>query len=152
MPRDTFTYLVEDYFAASFKPMRNTIFSRYVNFTQSLSTSGSKEVRLMFRIAQLDPRSITRKNIVHIEEITGTEFHAMNVSVVKQQLPRKVVPEAEVWRLGLLTTLLNTRQEGYWGAGNKNRTQAMIDSLCNSKIELFFSSKMEPYHCVRINI
>ena len=132
MPRNTFTYLLEGYFASSFTPMRDMIYSRYVKFLQSLLASRSKEVRFMFQVIQTYPKSVTRKNIVHIEEITKTDIQNMSVSEVKQQLPRLVVPEAELWRLGLLTTLLSNRQEGHWGAGNTNRTQEMIDSLCNS--------------------
>ena len=132
VPRNTFTYLVEGYFASSFTPVRDMIYCRYVKFTQSLSESRSEEVRFMFQMTQHDPRSITRKNIAHVEEITKTDIQNMSVSAAKQQLPRLVVPEAELWRLGLLTTLLSNRQERHWGARNTNRTQEMIDSLCNS--------------------
>ena len=83
VPRNTFTYLVEGYFASNFTPVRDMIYSRYAKFTQSLSASRSKEVQFMFRLMQHDPRSVTRKNIVHIKEITKTHIHNMSVSEVK---------------------------------------------------------------------
>ena len=131
VPRDTYTYLVESFFSDSLSPLRNDIKGRYIKFIQTLSSSKCKEVRFMFNIVKNDPRSVTRKNIRNLEERTGMDVLSA-VPVAKSWLTVKLIPVGQHWRLGLLTTLLATRQERQWGAENTMRTQDMINGLCNT--------------------
>ena len=68
----------------------------------------------------------------NLEEEVGMDILSAVVPVVKRLLTVKLIPEGQQWRLGLLTTLLSSRQERQWGAGNARRTQEMINSLCNT--------------------
>ena len=86
----------------------------------------------MFNIVKNDARSVTRKNIRNLEEETGMDVLSAAVTVAKRRLTVKLVPVGQHWRLGLLTTLLATRQERQWGAENTMRTQDMINGLCNT--------------------
>ena len=59
LPRNTFTYLVEGFFASSFISLRNYIYTRYASFYRKLLLSPSREVLFLARIVKLDPRSTT---------------------------------------------------------------------------------------------
>ena len=73
VPRSTFTYLVEGFFASEQSSLRSQILSRYPGFLQKLQSSPSKEIRMLVRIVQVDPRSTTCKNIRYIERLTGLD-------------------------------------------------------------------------------
>ena len=70
VPRSTFTYLVEGYLASEHVSLRNQIIARYPGFFRSLLGSPSKEVRLLARIVQLDPRSTTCSNLRYISQMS----------------------------------------------------------------------------------
>ena len=51
---------------------------------------------------------------------------------VKEMLPKITVPQTEMWRIGLLTTLLEIRRNCLFSqfSMTKEKTKSMIDSLC----------------------
>ena len=51
---------------------------------------------------------------------------------VRDALPVKQVPEKEVWRVGLLVSLMNMGAEKYHFVQDTKRIRAMIDSLCST--------------------
>ena len=67
IPRNTFTYLVEGYFAAGLVTLRQQVISRYPGFFRNLLSSPSKEVRLLSRPVASDPRSTTFTNLRYVE-------------------------------------------------------------------------------------
>ena len=132
VPRSTFTYLVEGHLAAGFTSMQNQILSRYPTFFQSLLNSPSREVALLARIAARDTRSVTHRNVAHIEKMSGLSPWDYGAKTIKSSLPTLQVPEEEKWRIGLLDTLLNMRRERNICLYDSQRITAMIDSLCNT--------------------
>ena len=132
IPRSTFTYLVEGYFAKNHVTLRNQVISRYPGFFQGLLNSPSREVKLLANIVSRDPRSNTNKNIKHVEAITGLSPWDFSTSRIKDKLPVLEVPEKELWRLGMMTTLLRLREEKNLLNENTSSICSMVNSLCST--------------------
>ena len=133
VPRSTFTYLVEGYFAQKQTSLRNQVLSRYPGFIRGMLNSPSKEVRLLVRIVKDDPRSHTCLNLRYLSQKTGLEkVESYAGWRVKEALGRKTVPESERWRLGLLTTLLNMKRDKFSQVQDSKQISAMIDSLSST--------------------
>ena len=132
IPRSTFTYLVEGYFAQNQTSLRNQVLARYTGFFHSLLNSPSEEVRLLVNLVARDPSSNTADNLAYVRELTQLSPWNFSPGRIKTALPSLEVPEKERWRLGLLTSLLKLRHEKHLSIVDKKRTQAMIDSLCSS--------------------
>jgi hypothetical protein len=132
IPRSTFTYLVEGYFAKSFPTLRNQVLSRYPSFFQKLLTSPSKEIRLLANIVSRDPHSVTAKNIKYIAELTKFSPWDFSSLKIKEALPVKIIPESETWRLGLLGTLYGMRWTQDICVEDSRKISAMLHSLCNT--------------------
>ena len=68
-----------------------------------------------------------------LREKTGmSEPQVYSLARVKAALPVKAVPDAEKWRLGLLTNLFKLRSETYHRVEDTKSICAMIDSLCST--------------------
>ena len=132
VPRSTFTYLVEGYFAKGFVSLRNQVISRYSNFFQKLLNSPSREVRLLAHIVSRDPASVTAKNIKYIQELTKLSVWDFAPWKIKEALPVKTVPENEMWRLRLLGHLLDCRRCKHVCVEDSKKICAMLHSLCNT--------------------
>ena len=90
-------------------------------------------MRILARMASKDPRSTTCKNIRYLRQVTQLE----NVEEycawrVKAALPVQKVPERELWRLGLLSNLMNLRSERNLAVQDSKKICGMIDSLCST--------------------
>ena len=80
-----------------------------------------------------DPRSTTCRNLRYLREVTNLEQAEQFSSWrIRESLPVKLVPEHEMWRLGLLTKLMDMRVEKYTEVLDSKRICAMIDSLCST--------------------
>lgn len=132
LPRSTFTYLVEDYFAGRETSLRNQVISRYPGFLQSLLQSPCPEVRVLCRVAAADPDSTTRANINYLQEMTGYSPRHYSSTVIKAAIPCAVVPSEQQWRLGLLSSLLSLRSEKHQSCEDTTRVEAMLASLCST--------------------
>ena len=133
VPRSTYTYLVEGYFAADETTFRNQILSRYPGFYRKLLLSPSKEVGILAKIVANDPRSTTCLNLRYLRGITSIDKEEFFSSWrIREALPVKHVPEGEVWRLGLLTTLLEMRSDKHKEVQDIKKISSMIDSLCST--------------------
>ena len=133
VPRSTFTYLVEGFFASNFQSLRNQIYSRFAGFYRKLLMSPSKEVQLLARLVKSDPRSTTRKNLNMLSEKTSmAEPQLYSSERLRVALPAKTVPEAENWRLGLMTNLLIVRDEKLKRTEDTRHICAMTESLCST--------------------
>ena len=51
---------------------------------------------------------------------------------VRDSLPVQKIPEKEMWRVGLLNTLLGMKTEQFMMVQDSKRICAMIDSLCST--------------------
>ena len=109
VPRNTHTYLVENFLADDFLPVRRELFIRYVKFCRSLQTSGSKEVRFLCSFVCKDIQSTTGKNLAVIQRISG--FNPSSVSpIVIRNNPMKVpVPVLDLWRIPVLENWLKMK-------------------------------------------
>jgi hypothetical protein len=133
LPRSTFTYLVEGFFASSHTSLRNQVLSRYPGFYRNLLKSPSGEVRILARIVSNDPRSSTCANLKYLKEMTKLpqpQFYS--APRVRLALPVQQVPESEKWRLGLLTSLMKVKREKQSRVEDTKHICDMIESLCNS--------------------
>ena len=63
----------------------------------------------MAELAGKDARTTTSANLRHISSITSLDCAREDWGKVKMALPVREVPEKEVWRLGLLDSLLKKR-------------------------------------------
>ena len=133
VPRSTYTYLVEGFLASTQCSLRNQILSRYPGFYRNLMTSPSKEVRMLAKMVSEDPRSTTCRNLRYLREVTNLEQAEQYSSWrIRESLPVKLVPENEMWRLGLLTKLMDMRVAKYNEVLDNKRICAMVDSLCST--------------------
>ena len=132
IPRSTFTYLVEGYFAKNHVTLRNQVLSRYPGFFQGLLKSPSKEVKLLANVVSRDPRSNTFQNLKYVKTLSGLSPWDYSSTRIKLELPVQNVPESEGWRIGLLTNLLKMREEKNMLVENTTRICAMVDSLCST--------------------
>ena len=132
VPRSTFTYLVEGYFAQGQTSLRNQVLARYTGFFHRLLDSPSEEVCLLANVVARDPSSNTADNLSYIKELSNLSPWSFSPGRIKAALPVLEVPEHEQWRLGLLTSLLKLRDERHLTNLDNKRITAMIDSLCNS--------------------
>ena len=133
VPRSTFTYLVEGFFADTQTSLRNQILGRYPGFFGKLLSSPSKEVRVLARMVSGDPRSATCRNLRYLKEVTKLEnVEKYSSWRIRDALPVKKVPEKEMWRIGLMISLLDMRCEKYMMVQDTKRICAMMDSLCST--------------------
>ena len=90
VPRSTFTYLVEGFLAKDETSLRNQILSRYPGFFRNLLCSPSKEIRMLVRIIQDDPRSTTCQNLRYLRKLTNLESAETYSSWrIRKELPEK---------------------------------------------------------------
>ena len=133
VPRSTYTYLVEGFLADSQTSLRNQILGRYPAFYRKLLNSPSKEVRILARMVSSDPRSTTCRNLKYLRMTTKLDkIEDYSSWRVKAALPVEKVPERELWRLGLLSSLLNMKTEKHLKVQDSKQICSMIDSLCNT--------------------
>ena len=132
VPRSTYTYLVEGFFAATQTSLRNQIISRYAGFYRNLVKSPSKEVRFLVQMVKDDPRSTTCANLKYLRSITGLSQAEVFCSArIRAALPVKEVPEREKWRLGLISALLMAKTEKHLRVEDSKSICAMLDILCS---------------------
>ena len=132
VPRDTYTYIVENLLANNFSSLKKQILSRYTTFFQSLFTSASKEVRHLARIVSRDARSTVYQNVKLIEQISGLSPWDCSKCQITENILKAVIPGNNEWRLSLLKKMLATRMENESNMEDTETLSKMIDSLCNS--------------------
>ena len=132
VPRDTYTYLVENVLAEKFVPLRKQIYSRYVNFFQHLFTSCSQEIRHLARIVSRDARSTVFKNVRLIEEMSGLSPWDYSSWRILQKIENATLPVGNEWRMTFLMKLLDMRRKMSAQLEDTNQLDLMINSLCNT--------------------
>ena len=132
VPRDTYTYLVENVLATNHVLFRKQIYSRYVNFFQHLFTSSSQEIRHLARVVSHDVRSTTSRNLQFIQKMSGLSPWDYSSWRVVEKIETASVPPNNEWRLTLLVKLLETRSQKSALLEDTSRLTMMINSLCNT--------------------
>ena len=132
VPRSTHTNLVEDFFAKDFLSVRNQVLSRYVTFFQSLLTSPSREIRILVRIIMQDHQSVMRLNVDHVTELSGLSPWDYDKKRIQMELPKPRLGVNDMWRVSLLTNLLEQRTTKSRMADDAASIQAWIDSICST--------------------
>ena len=132
IPRSTFTYLVEGYFAVGQVSLRNQVLAKYPGFFQGLLHSPSQEVALLANVVARDPNSNTADNLQYIRQLTKLSPWDLSAARIKFSLPSQSVPEKEIWRLGLLESLIKLREEKHLDNLETRRVTSMVDSLCST--------------------
>ena len=81
-----------------------------------------------------DGRPVIKKNIWFLNQLTKIDVCISANWKVKQVMPTSDIPNEELWRIPLLTKLLDIRRnQTYLTLGsNKTQIQEMIDSLCST--------------------
>ena len=91
------------------------------------------EVRVLARTVTDDPGSTTCANLIYLREVTKMDnVESYSSWRVREALPIQKVPEREMWRVGLLNSLLNLRSDKYKMVQDSMHICAMIDSLCST--------------------
>ena len=132
VPRSTHTYLVDQLLAVNHCSIKKQLLSRYVKFHKGLLKSKSVEVQVLANVVSRDIRSVTGKNLAHIETVTGLDPWRTNSTKVSESVPDAEVPEADMWRLPLLCQYLFQRMEMETNLEDTKNISSLIDSLCSS--------------------
>ena len=96
--------------------------------------SPSKEIRFLCNVLVNDPRSTIGQNVWYLNRITNSDILRTSSTDFKKLLPVNNLPENEVYRVRLLTTLLQVRDSKQFEQFNltKKQTSDLIESLCIS--------------------
>ena len=132
VPRSTHTYLVENFLADEFLPVRTELFSRYVKFCRSLQTSTSKEVRFLYSVVCKDIQSTTGKNLADIQRICGCNPKSVSPIVIRNNPMKVPVPNLDLWRVPVLGDWLKLRREMQVKLEDTNYISLLIDALCST--------------------
>ena len=79
-----------------------------------------------------DARSTTAGNLSFVSATTGLNCATADKLSIKAALPIEGVPEGEMWRLGLLDSLLSERTSLEKDSKDVKRVISMLGSLCNT--------------------
>ena len=132
VPRNTFTYIVENVLGASFVSLRKQIFSRYITFFRNLFTSTSMEVRHLARIIARDAKSTVNKNVRLIQQVSGLSPWDHSKVKIMENIQNAAVPPNNDWRLSLIVKFLDFRRKKENLLEDTKVVTEMIDSLCNT--------------------
>ena len=105
----------------------------YSGFYQSLLQSPSREARVLSRLVRSDPRSSSCLNLRYLAQKTGlSKPEQLSSARIRMDLPVKVVPDTEKWRLGLITRFMKMKAEKHLRVADSKHITAMMDSLCST--------------------
>ena len=97
-----------------------------------MSWCPSREVSILAELAARDRRTVTAGNLAHVSALTGLDCATAGWLDLKAALPVKVVPDSEMWRLGLLDILICRRAELKKEEKDTKTVVAMLSSLCST--------------------
>ena len=92
VPRSTHTYIVENFLAKNYLPVKTELMARSVNFLSSLSKSPSNEVQMLVKVVLKDKRTITSKNLEYIEKKSGIHSSSLSSNDVRNSVPLSEIP------------------------------------------------------------
>ena len=134
VPRQTHTYLADNFLCSGQSTVRNDVLSRYTKFVRGLRTSPSMEVSAMFGVVAGDVSTNTGQNLDLIRWETGLDPLSSSLVELKAALAIGVpaVPVMDTWRIEYLSKLLEARGEQYYMGEDSHHLTVLIDSLCST--------------------
>ena len=132
LPRSTHNYFVENLLAEQLPSVRCNILAQYFSFLQRLRKSVSVEIRLMSNIAASDIRSVTGRNCHNLVQEFNLDPWSSSPAAMRAKYSHYEVPDADSWRLPLLTTLIQQRYELNACDEDTDIVDGLIESLCSS--------------------
>ena len=117
-----------------FTSARVDILSRFVKFFHGLRSSASHEVQVLSRLLARDRQSVTGKNLLLVQELSGINPWTATPGRLKAALQSEEVvdvPALDRWRLSYLSSLLRQRGEAHYLAleDDEQRITDLINSL-----------------------
>ena len=117
-----------------FTSARVDILSRFVKFFHGLRSSASHEVQVLSRLLARDRQSVTGKNLLLVQELSGINPWTATPGRLKAALQAEEVvdvPALDMWRLSYLSSLLRQRGEAHYLAleDDEQRITDLINSL-----------------------
>ena len=108
--------------------------SRLVTFYKSLINTTKFPVRFLARLNEADMRTVLGRNLHTLLEKCGLQhLDDLQAKLVKQRCKYFVAPAEELWRLPILTELLQVRKKNFTlGDINTKETEDMILYLCTT--------------------
>ena len=127
-------YLIEGYLCHDLPTLRHQVLSRYGGFVRKLLQCHSREISFVASMVINDQRSVTCKNLTYLNELTQMNVLYEANWKVMAALPRQYVPDSELWRINLLSTLMDIKIKKTYSMYNmdKVRTDDLLASLCKS--------------------
>ena len=132
VPRNTKTFIVDNFLAREFDHVMKELFSRYVNFVKSLRKSSSVEIRSLFEIIGYNCQSSTGRNLYFIRTETGLDPYRISSRHIKNLDMRQQIPMLEMWRIPTLDRLIKKRNDLLDKMENTDDVDAIIHSVCST--------------------
>ena len=111
---------------------RQQILGQYLGFTKKLMLSKSPEIRMLAELVVHDVGSVTRSNLLKIEEEFGADPWSTNSAQLAEKYSCYPLPAEDEWRLPLLLKLLDQRRDMSACEENTKSISELIDSLCHT--------------------
>ena len=128
LPVNAHNYIVED--LSGGKNAKKLIFSRYINFVNSLEKSKRPAVVALLKLAKTDVRSVVGSNLRSILlETDKLVIPGVTKSNVLQDYTVYNVPESEKWRIPLLTSLIEMREERWCVKFDEEDDDLPVDAI-----------------------
>ena len=107
--------------------------SRFVKFSESLTTSSKAEIRYLANVTKNDNRTLIGKTLARIARDVNIPKDNLTKDIVKTKLVYFPVPDIEKWRCEFLMDLLKVRRGSYNLANfTDDENTRMINFLCTS--------------------
>ena len=132
VPRTTHSYLVENFLGSNSPSLRSSILTRFVKFFHGLTKCTGMETRTLAGLSQADGRSTLGRNLRKIASETGKDPRWTASACFRDCFGATPVPEGDIWRIPLLSRLLEERREKETMEEDTVTVEELIDSLCSS--------------------
>ena len=132
VPRNTYTYLVENLLALEFVPIKTELLARYGPFFQSLTKSQAPEVQFLANLISQDLRSSTARNLALVRSESGINSFTVPAQMVRNHVKLAEIPRNQEWRITLLEKLLSQRKQLEADLLDTTSLDDLINPLCSS--------------------
>ena len=132
VPRSTHTYFVDHLLGLGLPSVRQKLLCQYVGFLRKLFRSSSTEIRLLSQIVARNAKTVTGKNLLHIEVDFKLNPWVDSIEKFKEKCLRREIPRVDEWRIEVLSKLLIQRWDMAVVGEEVEDISALIDSLCSS--------------------
>ena len=127
MPIETHKYIIER--ISGCNHAKHKLFSRYIKFTYSLGKSNKVVLRHLFGLIHRDVRSVTGANLRYISGETNRaiiEGNTKRVDLSDYKVYK--MPAGEEWRIPLLLSLMQLRDENWIVTFDEEDTESNLET------------------------